>query len=272
MPPSTETYGASGAGVERHRLDRADLVQREHRRPGDRAARLDRQPRHGDARGRGTRASTIVRSSRGQSRRGRSGRPGSCRRCRTRRRGRARAARRRARRGPARAAPAPAGRPPRTRTVSKICEPMCECRPTSSQRRLRQHPARRRRPPRPSASEKPNFWSSCAVAMYSWVCASTPTVTRTITCGRGVALRGQRWPAARSRRWESTTIRPTPASSARRSSASRLVVAVEPDPRRVEAGPQRDAPARRRCTRRGRSPSSRDPAQRPSMHRNALPA
>ena len=29
--------------------------------------------------------------------------------------------------------------------------------------------------------EKPNFWSSCAVAMNSWVCASTPTVSRTIT-------------------------------------------------------------------------------------------
>ena len=32
----------------------------------------------------------------------------------------------------------------------------------------------------PPASEKPNFWSSWAVAMNSWVCASTPTVTRTI--------------------------------------------------------------------------------------------
>jgi hypothetical protein len=27
-------------------------------------------------------------------------------------------------------------------------------------------------------SRSPNFWSSCAVAMYSCVCASTPTVTR----------------------------------------------------------------------------------------------
>ena len=33
----------------------------------------------------------------------------------------------------------------------------------------------------PLAIEKPNFWSSWAVAMYSWVCASTPAVTRTIT-------------------------------------------------------------------------------------------
>ena len=28
------------------------------------------------------------------------------------------------------------------------------------------------------ASENPNFWSSCPVDTYSWVCASTPGVTR----------------------------------------------------------------------------------------------
>ena len=33
----------------------------------------------------------------------------------------------------------------------------------------------------PLLIEKPNFWSSWAVAMYSCVCASTPAVTRTIT-------------------------------------------------------------------------------------------
>ena len=33
----------------------------------------------------------------------------------------------------------------------------------------------------PPASAMPNFWSSCAVAMNSWVCASTPTVTRICT-------------------------------------------------------------------------------------------
>ena len=41
----------------------------------------------------------------------------------------------------------------------------------------------------PPVIEKPNFWSSCAVAMYSWVCASTPAVTRTITR----AVRPARW-------------------------------------------------------------------------------
>ena len=44
----------------------------------------------------------------------------------------------------------------------------------------------------PSASEKPNFWSSCAVAMNSWVCASTPTVARTSTRRSYVALGGER--------------------------------------------------------------------------------
>ena len=36
----------------------------------------------------------------------------------------------------------------------------------------------------PLVIENPNFWSSCAVAMYSCVCASTPAVTRTITLTR----------------------------------------------------------------------------------------
>ena len=67
--------------------------------------------------------------------------------------------------------------------VSKICEPMCECSPANSScgsaitRRTASSAA-------PEASEKPNFWSSCAVAMNSCVCASTPVVTRTRTRGR----------------------------------------------------------------------------------------
>ena len=67
--------------------------------------------------------------------------------------------------------------------VSKICEPMCECSPANDRpgqamtRRTASSAA-------PEASEKPNFWSSCAVAMNSWVCASTPVVTRTRILGR----------------------------------------------------------------------------------------
>ena len=91
----------------------------------------------------------------------------------------------------------------------------------------------------PPVIEKPNFWSSCAVAMYSCVCASTPAVTRTIT--RAVRPSSAVIAASRSiSSNESTTIRPTPASTARASSAHGLVVAVEADPGRVEAGPQRD--------------------------------
>ena len=44
----------------------------------------------------------------------------------------------------------------------------------------------------PPASEKPNFWSSCAVAMNSWVCASTPTVTRIITSCTTPSVAGDR--------------------------------------------------------------------------------
>ena len=60
---------------------------------------------------------------------------------------------------------------------------MCECSPASSSpgqastRRTASAAA-------PEDSEKPNFWSSCAVATNSWVCASTPVVTRTRTLGR----------------------------------------------------------------------------------------
>ena len=64
--------------------------------------------------------------------------------------------------------------------VSKICEPMCECRPPNCSDGASRTAATARAAD-PSRSENPNFWSSCAVAMNSWVCASTPTVTRTIT-------------------------------------------------------------------------------------------
>ena len=42
----------------------------------------------------------------------------------------------------------------------------------------------------PLASESPNFWSSWAVEMNSWVCASTPTVTRTSTSCTTPAVAG----------------------------------------------------------------------------------
>ena len=88
--------------------------------------------------------------------------------------------------------------------------------------------------------EKPNFWSSWAVAMYSWVWASTPAVTRTITPGGAAELVGDT-SASRSISWkESTMIRPTPSSTARSSSRRRLVVAVEADPLHREAGPLGD--------------------------------
>ena len=75
----------------------------------------------------------------------------------------------------------------------------------------------------PEVIENPNFWSSWAVAMYSCVCASTPAVTRTITRARipvsSVTI------ASRSISWnESTMIRPTPSATARRSSATDLLL------------------------------------------------
>ena len=83
--------GADRSAVELDRLDGADLVERERRRADDRAARLDDSR---GRRGRGPRhsCSTIARISIGQRRRGRRVVLGRCRRCRSRRRGRARAA------------------------------------------------------------------------------------------------------------------------------------------------------------------------------------
>jgi hypothetical protein len=63
--------------------------------------------------------------------------------------------------------------------------------------------------------------------MYSWVCASTPTVTRIITRGR--APRSRAIAVSRSiSSNESTTIRPTPASTARVSSGTDLLLPCRP--------------------------------------------
>ena len=64
--------------------------------------------------------------------------------------------------------------------VSKIWLPMWEWSPSSRSpgASCTRRTARRASP---LAIEKPNFWSSWAVAMYSWVWASTPAVTRIIT-------------------------------------------------------------------------------------------
>ena len=65
-------------------------------------------------------------------------------------------------------------------SISKICDPIWLCRPVN---RMFFAPktARTASIAAPPDRENPNFWSSCAVAMNSWVWASTPTVTRTNT-------------------------------------------------------------------------------------------
>ena len=77
------------------------------------------------------------------------------------------------------------------------------------------------------AREKPNFWSSCAVAMNSWVCASMPTVVR-MSSGTGDPPAATRAWASGTRRSissnESTTTWPMPASTASRSSTSDLLL------------------------------------------------
>lgn len=72
-------------------------------------------------------------------------------------------------------------------------------------------------------SARPNFWSSWAVAMNSWVCASTPTVTRICTGWRTPSSSATCATRTISSK-ESSTIRPTPASTARRISAVVLLL------------------------------------------------
>ena len=106
----------------------------------------------------------------------------------------------------------------------------------------------------PFDTVKPNFESSAPVAMYSCVCASTPGVTRTSTRAR---RRGRAATSASMRSSssnESATMRPTPRVEREPQLGVGLVVAVEHDARRREAGVERELRARRRSRRRGAAP------------------
>ena len=113
----------------------------------------------------------------------------------------------------------------------------------------------------PALMEKPNFWSSWAVAMYSWVCASTPAVTRTMTGATRPSSAVSRSSRSISSK-ESSTMRPDPGLERGAQLGGRLVVAVEADPGRVGARPQRDRELARRSRRRGPAPP-RPPSGRP---------
>ena len=108
----------------------------------------------------------------------------------------------------------------------------------------------------PSVIERPNFWSSCAVAMYSWVWASTPS-GHADHHPRGDTRDPRRPPASRSISTnESTMIRPTPASSARRELGRRSCCCRGGRCARRGTPPAARRRARRRCRRRVRRPSS----------------
>ena len=91
----------------------------------------------------------------------------------------------------------------------------------------------------PLASDSPNFWSSWAVEMNSWVWASTPTVTRTSTSWTMPAS-----PAMASRRSisiiESTHDVRDSGLDGSGQFGDRFVVAVQRDPLGREVGMQRD--------------------------------
>ncbi len=117
--------------------------------------------------------------------------------------------------------------------------------------------------------EKPNFWSSWAVAMYSWVWASTPAVTRTRT--RCVRPSRSAISASRSISWnESTMTRPTPRVTARSSSASLLLLPWNPT--LAMSIPARSATASSPPVQTSRFSPSSAAHLAVAVQRNALPA
>ncbi len=121
----------------------------------------------------------------------------------------------------------------------------------------------------PPFSERPNFWSSCAVAMNSWVCASTPTVTRISTGCRTPWLAAMA--ASSSTSWyESTTMCPTPTLTA--CSSSSRVLLLPCSAIRSPGIPAASATANSPALQTSRlSPSSRS-QRTTALERNALPA
>src|SRR3954469_23773742 len=129
--------------------------------------------------------------------------------------------------------------------VSKIWEPMWLCRPVSwsAGSRITRTAAVSASP---VAREKPNFWSSCAVAMNSWVCASMPTVAR-ISTGTGAPPAATRSAASGARGGQPVDLVEgveDDVADARLDRQpeldQRLVVAVQRDPLGGEPGGQRE--------------------------------
>ena len=121
----------------------------------------------------------------------------------------------------------------------------------------------------PPARLKPNFWSSWPVAMNSWVCASTPTVTRTMT--------GATTPSSAATVGDPVDLvervdddPPDPVGQRLADLGGGLVVAVEADPLRRGSRPAARPRARRRCTRRGAGPPRR-PSARPRCRGTPCP-
>ena len=155
--------------------------------------------------------------------------------------------------------------------MSKIWLPMWLCSPTSVSA-----PAFSTRWAASAASllvppviAKPNFWSSCAVAMNSWVCASTPTVSRIIT--GTVAPRSRATASSRAISCsESTTTYPTPASTAATNSSFDLLLPWNAI--RSAGKPARSATASSPPLQTSRLSPSSATQRATSVHRNALAA
>ncbi len=121
----------------------------------------------------------------------------------------------------------------------------------------------------PPDSDRPNFWSSWAVAMNSWVCASTPTVTRTSTGATTPSSSATAATRSISSK-ESMTIRLTPCCSAALISAALLLLPCMPI--RSPGTPARMATASSPPEQTSRCSPSSWTHRATSVQRKALPA
>ena len=142
-------------------------------------------------------------------------------------------------RRPARAGRAPGGRPPRSPRCRRSG---CRCGSAGRAARARGGSSTRRTASTasPPVIEKPNFWSSWAVAMYSWVCASTrrsPAPSPARRTPSSAATRGQPLDLVERVDDDPADAR---ARAPRRSSASDLLLPWKPIRAGSKPGPQRD--------------------------------
>ena len=249
MPPSTQTYlrrvdrGRSAGRRHRHQhvFDRADLVEREVARADDRPAGLDRDDRHRDAEGGalGRHDAREVRRDLARSGHDVGARVRDAEAAAEVQLGHVAAVEQRGVHGE---------QPARGLGETVGLEDLRSDVRVQAEEPQRMAPGSAPRTSGASASGMPNFWSSRAVARYSWVDACTPLLMRSRTGWMRPWRAPPRQPGRSRRRCRgrSPRRRPRPRGRSRRGSCCSRGSPGVPGRRRRRARP----PVPRRCTRR----------------------